>query len=338
MSRAPVALWWLLLLVAAGVAIVPVGSVEHRAESTAEELAQARGWEGTTQLVEGRFVRMSRVQEVLPRSYSARSTYEVEVSGASSPVEVDVPARSDSGPPQESEQPDRLDLRIARDDRGRAEAVEWGESLASLDVEIARRADAASAAGDRATLTRWTVGLVLGVLLLGCVLATVVASREPGGLGRRFAGTRAAADADPDRLERAARSPELPIGMLVLTLFALVVPLGWPDRGTAVLSGFVALAAVALLVREQEAVARVTTSGAPASTARRRVALVWRGSAVVGVLLGLLLLFLGWFSSGLAPDAAEGGEMLRRGLAVLVLSGCTVAAAFHHRAGPVPTR
>ncbi|WP_311210318.1 MULTISPECIES: hypothetical protein [unclassified Aeromicrobium] len=338
MSRAPVALWWFLLLFAAGVAIVPVGSVEHRAESSAEELAQARGWEGTTQLVEGRFVRMSRVQEVLPRSYSARSTYEVEVSGASSPVEVDVPARSDSGPPQESEQPDRLDLRIARDDRGRVEAVEWGESLSSLDVEIAQRADAASAAGDRATLTRWTVGLVLGVLLLGCVLATVVASREPGGLGRRFAGTRAAADAEPDRLERAARSPELPIGMLVLTLFALVVPLGWPDRGTAVLSGFVALAAVSLLVREQDAVARVATSGAPASTARRRVALVWRGSAVVGVLLGLLLLFLGWFSSGLAPDAAEGGEMLRRGLAVLVLSGCTVAAAFHHRADHVTTR
>lgn len=337
MSRAPVALWWFLLLVVAGVAIVPVGSVEHRAESTAEELAQARGWEGTTELVEGRFVRMSRVQEVLPRSYSARSTYEVERPGAS-PVEVDVPARSESGPPRESEQPERLELRLTRDDRGRVEAVEWGESLAALDVEIAQRADASSSAGDRATLTRWTVGLVLGVLLLGCVLATVVASREPGGLGRRFAGTRAAADAEPDRVERAARSPELPMGMLALTLFGLVVPLGWPDRGTTVLSGFVALAAVALLVREQEAVARVATSGAPASTGRRRVALLWRGSAVVGVLTGLLLLFLGWFALGLAPDAGEGGEMLRRGLAVVVLSGCTVAAAFHHRAGELPAR
>ncbi|MCR4513910.1 hypothetical protein [Aeromicrobium sp. 50.2.37] len=338
MSRAPVALWWFLLLVVAGVAIVPVGSVEHRAKSSAEELAEARAWEGTTQLVEGRFVRMGRVQEVLPRSYSARSTYEVEVTGASLPVEVDVPARSDSGPPQESEQPDRLDLRIACDDRGRVEAVEWGESLAPLDVEVSERADAASAAGDRATLTRWAVGLALGVLLLGCVLATVVAARETGGPGRRFAGTRAAADAAPDRLERAARSPELPLGMLLLTLFALVVPLGWPDRGTAVLSGFVALAAVSLLVREQEAVARLAASAAPVSAARRRVALVWRASAGLGVLVGLLLLFLGWFALGLAPDEAEGGEMLRRGVAVLVLSGSTVAAAFRHRADSVPTR
>lgn len=338
MSRAPVALWWFLLLVVAGVAIVPVGSVEHRAESAAIELAQARGWEGTTELVEGRFVRMSRVQEVLPRSYSARSTYEVDVAEGASPVEVEVPARSDSGPPRASEQPERLDLRIARDDRGRVEAVEWGESLEALDVEIAQRADAASAAGDRATLTRWGVGLALGVLLVGCLLATVVASRGPGGLARRFAGTRAPVDADAGRLERAARSPELPVGMLVLTLFALVVPLGWPDRGTVVLTGFVVLAAVSLLLREQEAVARVETSGVPASTGRRRVALVWRGSAVVGVLLGLLLLFLGWFALGAVPDAAEGGEMLRRGLAVLALSGCTVAAAFHHRARSVPTR
>lgn len=335
MSRAPVAVWWFLLLVVTGVVIVPLGSVEHRSEQAGLELEVARGWEGTTQLVEGRFVRMSRVQEVLPRSYSARSTYLVDAFGTAA-VEVDVPARSAGGPPQESEQPERLDLRVARD-RDRVEAVQWGESLATLDVEIAQRADAADAARDRATLVRWVVALVLGVLLVGCVLLTVAASRGPGGLARRFAGTRASADADADadRLDRAARSPELPVGMLVLTLFALVVPLGWPDRGTAVLSGFVALAAVSLLLREREAVDRAAAAGAAgaaAATGRRRVALVWRGSAVVGVLLGLLLLFLGWFALGVAPDADEGGEMLRRGLGVLVLSGATVAAAAAHRA------
>lgn len=330
MSRAPVAVWWFLLLVVTGVVIVPLGSVEHRSEQAGLELEVARGWEGTTQLVEGRFVRMSRVQEVLPRSYSARSTYVVDAFEATA-VEVDVPARSAGGPPRETEQPERLDLRVARD-RDRVEAVQWGESLATLDVEIAQRADAADAARDRATLVRWVVVLVLGVLLVGCVLVTVAVSRGPGGLARRFAGTRAPADADADRLERAARSPELPVGMLVLTLFALVVPLGWSDRGTFVLSGFVALAVVSLLLREREAVHRAAVAGAAAATGRRRVALVWRGSAVVGVLLGLLLLFLGWFALGVAPDADEGGEMLRRGLGVLVLSGATVATAAAHRA------
>lgn len=337
MARVPAVVWWLLLVVVAGVASVPLSSAEREARSAEQRLSTVRDWDGTTQVVEGRFVRIGEVSEVLPGGYEATAYYEAEVPGQARPVTLGTAARQVDGRPRPADQPRTLQLRVQERvrpaaDGSRYDVVQAGASLPSASALVDARADLATRATERADRVALVVRTLLGVLVLGCVVVTVLAMRGPG-RWRRWAGGRVPVDSRPELAVRAAWSPELPVGMGVLTVVAFAVPLGWDGRPTALLTALVVLAASALLAREVDAVTRARRLRGVVRLVdhRRRTALLLRWSAVIGLLLGLGLTFLGGtvflFGAGIDPAQA----MLRRGAGVVVLSGLTLATVVLQR-------
>lgn len=337
LDRTPVAVWWLLGLLLLGVGVVPLVGAEARADLAGQEALEAEGWVGTTVVVEGDFERLDAVRDVRPGIQAADALYVADLPDGTT-VEVRKPARRDDGVLRLDLQPETLLLRVPAGDaetsaRGTIlRAVEWGPRVQPAETNARQRERAARAADDRAATVRVVTGAAALVVGLGCASATWAARRarrRPGW----FAGTRApVGEDDPDVLERAATSGELPVATALLVgLVAVAPPSTHPAR--LVLVGLVALGACALLARERDALERA--DGVAVDDRRRRRAVAARALHGLALVAGVVLAVV---PSSLDDHRARGVAAAALAASVLVSARWQARARRRGRRSPPPVQ